>query len=286
MAISKKVAERIVSQFKKYQGILQDAKSRDIGESDTVIIIAAMLTEILGYKQFIEITTEFAIKGTYVDLAVKVGNDVRFLIEAKAVGVSLKDNHLKQAIDYGANQGIEWVILTNGITWQIYKIQFGQPIDKTLIYEFDVLKVNPKNPHLVECLWNLSREGFTKSSMANFCQQQQVTSKFSIAAVLVSPPLLKVLRKELRRISPSLKIEEDHLKGLLQNEVLKREVVDSDEAKQAMDFIKKTSKASAKNEEKAKSPQPETKGETAVPVLQAPTEGHVPLTAEHHEIQS
>jgi len=269
MAISKKVAERIVSQFKKYQGILQDAKSRDIGESDTVIIIAAMLTEILGYKQFIEITTEYAIKGTYVDLAVKVGNDIRFLIEAKAVGVSLKDGHIKQAVDYGANEGIEWIILTNGATWQIYKVQFGQPIDKTLIYEFDVLRENPKNPHLVECLWNLSREGFTKSSMANFCQQQQVTSRFSIAAVLVSPPLLKTLRKELRRISPSLKIEEDHLKGLLQNEVLKREVVDSDEAEQAMDFIKKTARATAKNKEKAKSPLPDTK--TEAPVSQGAT---------------
>ena len=36
MAISKKVAERIRSQLKRYQAILADAKARDISESDTV----------------------------------------------------------------------------------------------------------------------------------------------------------------------------------------------------------------------------------------------------------
>lgn len=34
MAISKKVAERIASQLKRYQGILSDARNRDISESE------------------------------------------------------------------------------------------------------------------------------------------------------------------------------------------------------------------------------------------------------------
>jgi len=95
MAISKKATERIIQQLKKYQGILADAKDRDISESDTVVIIADILSDVFGYKKYVEITTEFAIRGTYVDLAVKVGNEVRFLVEAKAVGVALKDLHVK-----------------------------------------------------------------------------------------------------------------------------------------------------------------------------------------------
>ena len=78
---------------------MTEAKNRDINESDTVVIVADMLADIFGYKKYIEITTEFAIRSTYVDLAVKVGQEVRFLIEAKAVGVALKDFHIKQAID-------------------------------------------------------------------------------------------------------------------------------------------------------------------------------------------
>ena len=253
MAISKKVTERIIAQLKKYQAVLADAKNRDISESDTVVIIADMLSDLFGYKKYIEITTEFAIRNTYVDLAVKVGQEIRFLIEAKAVGVSLKDAHIKQAIDYGANQGIEWVILTNGIIWQIYKIQFRQPVDKILIYEVDILKANPKNAQILECFGNLSREGFTQSSMAAFCQQQQATSKFSLGAIILSKEILQAIKKELRKINSSIKIEDDHLSSILFNEVLKREVVDSEESKQAVEFLKKAARASvrAKNKTQA-----------------------------------
>jgi hypothetical protein len=57
----------------------------DVSESDTVVIIVDMLADVLGYKKYSEITTEHSVRGTYVDLAVKVGNDVQFLIEAKAI---------------------------------------------------------------------------------------------------------------------------------------------------------------------------------------------------------
>lgn len=250
MALSRKVAERIVQQLKKYQSLLAEAKDRDISESDTVVIIADMLADVLGYKKYIEITTEYAIRGTFVDLAVKVGEDIRFLVEAKAIGAALKDAYVKQAIDYGANQGIEWVILSNGAIWQIYKIHFKQPVEKTLIYEIDMLKINPKNKQFMECLWNISREGFTQSSMAAFCQQQQISSKFSLAAILTSPPMLSALRKEIRRISPNTKIEEEYLKATLQNDVLKRELVESDDAKQALELLKKATRASEKLKEK------------------------------------
>lgn len=247
MALSKRVAERIGSQLKRYQGILAEAKNRDISESDTVVIIADMLADVLGYKKYIEITTEYAIRGTYVDLAVKIGEEIRFLVECKAIGATLKEAHVKQAIDYGANQGIEWVILSNGVIWQIYKIHFKKPVEKTLIYEADLLNTNPKNQQLLECLGNLSREGFTQSSMAAFCQQQQITSKFSLAAILLSPPMLTAIRKEIRRISPSVKIDEELLKITLQNDVLKREVVDSEDAKQASEILKKASRTIAKS---------------------------------------
>jgi hypothetical protein len=258
MGVSAKVASRISSQLKKYQGILADARSRDVSESDTVVIIVDMLAEILGYKKYVEITTEHSVRGTYVDLAVKVGNDVRFLIEAKAIGTTLKENHIKQAIDYGANNGIEWILLTNGINWQVYKVHFKQPIDKSLVFEFDALAVSPKSDQLIECLGNLTREGFEQSSMTTFYQQRQITSKFSVAALLLSEPILDKLRREIRRLSPGCKIEERELEGLLRAEVLKREVVDGDEPKQATDYIKKALKAVDRAKAKAAQEKPLT----------------------------
>lgn len=251
MAVAKKALDRISSQLKRYQNVLTAAKARDISESDTVVIITDMLSDILGYDKYTEVTTEYAIRGTFVDLAVKIGNEVRFLIEAKAVGVELKDNHVRQAVDYGANQGVEWIILTNGCVWRIYKIHFKQPVEKSLVFDLDLLQMTGRNPQLLDCFGNLSREGFALSSMAAVFQQQQATSKFSLAAILQSEPLVATVRRELRRAFPGLKVEEDQILAVLQNEVIKRELVDSDEAKHAVALLKKAARAAERAKERA-----------------------------------
>ena len=273
MGIPKRVTDRITSQLKKYQGILAEAKNRDISESDTVVIIADMLADVLGYKKYTEITTEHSVRGTFVDLAVKVGNDVRFLIEAKAIGVSLKDNHIKQAIDYGANNGIEWVLLTNGVVWQVYKVHFKQPIDHTLIFEMDLLTANPRSPQVLECIGNLSREGFAQSSMTTFFQQRQVTNKFALAAMLLSEPMLQALRREVRRLGQGVRVEVDELRGVLETEVLKRDVFDGDDAKQAADFVRRANRAADRAKAKAT-------GATASPASANPGDPPPPAPAD------
>jgi hypothetical protein len=49
--ISKKVSERLVAGIKRFQPILLSAKSRDLGESDTVTIVVDMLAEVFGYDK-------------------------------------------------------------------------------------------------------------------------------------------------------------------------------------------------------------------------------------------
>lgn len=243
MGIPKRATDRISAQLKRYQAVLQSAKNRDISESDTVVIITDMLADMFGYDKYTEITTEFAIRSTYVDLAVKLGNEVRFLIEVKAIGGPLKDNHVKQAVDYAANQGIEWVVLTNGWNWQIYKVQFSQPIDKTKVFDIDLLQMTPRSDALLDCFGNLSKEGFTLSSMAALFQQRQATSKYSLACILQGDAVVAAVRKELRRLFPGMKVDEEELRTEIRERVLKREVVDSDEAKQAAAAVKKAGKA-------------------------------------------
>ncbi len=246
MGLSRRVAERLSTQLRRYQPILTAAKSRDINESDTVVIIGDMLADLFGYRKYTEITTEFAIRGTYVDLAVKVDDEVRFLVEAKAINSPLKDAHVKQAVDYGANNGIEWVVLTNAAVWQFYKIHFRQPIDKSLVYEVDLTMVNPRDAQALECFGTLAREEFTQQSMTAFFQHQQAISRFSLAAAILSDDILKALRRELKEIAPKLKVEPEQIRAILENEVLKREVVDSDEAQRARTTLAKAARAASR----------------------------------------
>ena len=68
--VPKRVADRFVKTVGKFKQILSIAKDRDVNESDTVAIVKDMLSEIFGYDKYLEITSEFAIRGTFCDIAI------------------------------------------------------------------------------------------------------------------------------------------------------------------------------------------------------------------------
>ena len=220
MGISAKVQVRIASQIKRYQSVLAGLEKRDVSEADTVTVINDMLADVCGYDKYLHITSQYPIRGTFVDLAVKVDEDIRYLIEVKAIGIELKDSHVKQAIDYAANEGIEWAVLTNGANWRIYKVHFGKPIEKILVCELNVLAVSAKSTDIIECFGNLSREGFSKGTMADLLLQKQVTNKFTVAALLQTELDFRTRsgEKSVALIS-GVKVDTDYLRTLLQTDV-------------------------------------------------------------------
>jgi predicted type IV restriction endonuclease len=194
---------------------------------------------VFGYDKYGEITSEYMIKGTYCDLAVKLEGKPQILIEVKAVGLDLKDPHVKQAVDYAVNLGVEWVFLTNGAIWRIYRVLFCQPISQELIYECDLLSLNPKNRAQIESLFLFAKEGQSKSVLDDFRAQRQATNRYSLGAVILSDPVLEVIRRELRRAFPAIRIEIDALRREIAQEVLKREVTEDEKADEARRKIAK-----------------------------------------------
>jgi len=231
--VPSKVADRISSGIKRFQPILASAKSRDVGESDTVTIIVDILSEVFGYDKYSEITSEHAIRGTYCDLATKLDGVLQMLIEVKAVGLDLRDQHVKQAVDYAANQGVDWVVLTNGINWRVYKVVFSKPIDNELVFEFDFLALNPKNSKDIESLYLCCKEGWVKSVLGEYHNQKQALSRFFLGAMILTKPVLDVIRRELRRVSPDVRIDVEEIRTVIASEVLKREVMEGDKAEEA-----------------------------------------------------
>ena len=118
----------------KFKKTLDKAKERDVNESDTATIITDMLEEIFGFDKYSEITREYAIQGTYCDLAIKTSKGIEYLIEIKAIGLSLNDKHLKQAVNYASREGIKWVVLTNGVKWEMHRVSLESKVQKR--YEF------------------------------------------------------------------------------------------------------------------------------------------------------
>jgi hypothetical protein len=239
MAIPKKVSERLIAGIKRYQPILESAKQRDVGETDTVTIIKDMLADVFGYDKYSELTSEYAIRGTYCDLAIKLDGKLTTLIEVKAVGIELKDQHVKQAVDYAANQGVDWVLLTTGIRWCVYHVRFTKPIEHELVVDIDLSRLNVRSESDLEHLYLWCKEGWQRSALGDFHAQKQALSRFYLSAVVLSDACLDAIRRELRRVSPDIKITADQIKTSLTNEVLKREVVEGEKAEEARKVVAK-----------------------------------------------
>ncbi len=242
--VPKKVSERLVNGVKRYQPILAGAKDRDVGETDTVTIVKDMLADIFGYDKYSELTSEFAIRGTYCDLAIKLDGKLSTLIEVKAIGIELKDAHVKQAVDYAPNQGVDWVLLTNGIHWRIYNVLFTKPIGQELVVDIDLSTLNPKAEGDLETIYLWCKEGWQRSALGDYHTQKQALSRFFLGAIVLADSVLDVIRRELRRVSPDVRIDNEQIRAVLVNEVLKREVMEGEKAEDAR---KKIARAASKS---------------------------------------
>ena len=214
-----------------------------MNESDTVIIVTDMMSELFGFDKYSELTSEHAIRGTFCDLAISIEAKVEVLLETKAIGIDLKDSHVKQAVDYAANKGIDWVVLTNGVFWRIYKVSFTKPINQDLVVDLNFLSLNPKSAEDLAGLYLLTREGVGKKVLSGFHEQRQALSRFTIAAAVLSDPVIGMIRRELKRLSPEIKIDCEQIQEVLLHEVLKREVIEGDKADEAK---RKIAKAASK----------------------------------------
>jgi len=269
--ILKKVAERLASGIKRFQPVLTNAKSKDVNESDTVIIITDMLADVFGYDKYAEITSELAIKGTYCDLAIKLDGKIRPLIEAKAIGIELKEAHIKQAVDYAANEGIEWVFLTNAVQWRIYSVTFGQPIGHELVAELNFLALDPKSDTDLQSAYLFTKEALTRDELEEYQLRRQAMSRFFLGAMILSDPVLAVVRRELRRMSPDVKIELEQIRAALTEDVLKREVLEGERAEDARKKIAKMQRARAQKDTGTE----EAPTVTPLPTPAAPPPGQV-----------
>lgn len=261
-SIPKRVSERLSKETSKYQKVLKSAKDRDINESDTVLIVTDMLSSIFGFDKYSDLTSEYAIRGTFCDLAVKADGKLKYLIEVKAIGLDLRDSHVNQAVGYGAQHGIQWVVLTNGVQWDIYRIKFERPVGHDLLCSFNFLDLSPRKKEDQEILFLLCKEGLSKDVIEEYHEHIMGVNKFVISAILQTEASLSLVRRELRRVTPGLRVDLPEIEEIIIGEVLKRDVLEGDSAKDAKARVKRaSSRALVKKKKKPKPKKPEVKPE-------------------------
>lgn len=182
------------------------------------------------------------------------------MVEAKAINTTLKDAHAKQAKDYGLNSGVEWILLTNGEIWQLYKIIFKQPVEEELVTTFNLLELNPKKEEDKQKLFYLCKEAIVKAEINTLYAEKQALNKFIIGQLLFKKEVLNCIRRDLKKIFPDTNIASDVICELLKTEIIRREIMESEDAKNAIKQIEKVErKEAAADKRRAKAKELEIK---------------------------
>ena len=255
------VVKRLTTAVPKFKRILGKAKERDVNESDTVTIITDMLEEIFGFDKYSEITREYAIQGTYCDLAIKTNKRIEYLLEVKAIGLDLNNKHLKQAVNYASREGIKWVVLTNGMQWEMHRVSLEEKVHNERIFSIDFsdINVNKKDQH--ELLYLLCKRGVQNNLIGDYYEYRQSVNRYTIGALLVTDSVINAVRKELKKFKDGIKVDSDEIGEIIRSEVIKREVLESDAGmeadKQLTKFLKKQEREKAKTKKSVPTPAPE-----------------------------
>lgn len=196
-----KIKERIKKGLSKYSKILETAIQRDLNESDTSNIVNDMLGDVFGYDKFFDVTSEYRIRGQYADYGIKLNDVVKMLIEVKAIGVKLNEQHIFQAVSYAANEGIEWVVLTNAHNWQLYHVSFVKPIEKELVFSVSLLDESIKMSDKTTFLYLISKESLLEGVLEQYWKEITALSAENIVSVLFSDDILDKIRRGLKQLT-------------------------------------------------------------------------------------
>jgi hypothetical protein len=220
------VRDRLRAGIRKFSRPLADLVDRDANEGDTRLLVTDFLCDVLGFDKYEDLTTEYQVKGEFADYGVRIDKELVAFIETKRVATKLAEKHLRQVQMYAVNEGVEWVILTNGVEWQAYHLDAsgGLPVLTELVLSVNLVEEGSRGQR-VEGLFYLSREALRKRQINELWERTRATSPKTLARILVAAPVAEAIRKELRR-QTGQRVEPNEVVKLLRDTIIRPEALE------------------------------------------------------------
>lgn len=198
----------IIYCIKSLQTKLEKHRKADLKEYPTRTIFVDPLLQALGWDVTDpdEIELEYpTIDGKSVDYAPKINRKPVLFIEAKALRDPLTDvKSITQVVGYAANAGVEWCILTNGVTYKVYRSTEKAEAPDKLLFE---ISLDPKEnegmsiQQVAEQFARLSRDAMARGLLDEIGEQIFTTSKIrkALDKLFIEPPntLVRLIRSTI-----------------------------------------------------------------------------------------
>ncbi len=217
--IPRTVTHRFLEIVPRFQKVLNEALSKQTKEPGTRAIVADMFEEILGYDKYNDLVFDL-IDAEKKDLVVKFNDQPVFAVEVVAINAKLNERHLRETKNLALDQHIPWLILTNSIEWQVYRVDPEAALSLAPIFQFNFLKINKRNKQHQYWLFLLSKEGFRKNALDQYYEHAQVVNPFTVSVLLQSDWVAGRIADELKRLNPKLVVTSSEIAKIITGVIL------------------------------------------------------------------
>lgn len=188
--------EKELREFRKKY--LTKKQNLEVDESATRIMVNSLLSTVLGYAELDDIKTEYNIRGTYADYVIQLARKKHIVIEVKSIQIDLSANHLRQAMGYAADEGIDWILLTNGRQVKLYRVIFGKPVTRHLVFEHDLTDLAgiKKAAHDIGYL---SKTSILKGELNDYWKRFDALTPTSLVKAIYTDDVIRALRLRLKK---------------------------------------------------------------------------------------
>lgn len=226
-----KAKERIKKGLLRMNGVVERAIRDDYKEADTRKIVSDVLCEYLGWDKYANLTAEQMIGSRFADYVVKKDGEQLFVVEVKQIGLKLKETHLNQARLYAIDEGIDWIILTNGDEWQAYHTALEDKVPVTK-HVFTVRLSDPelKPAEKAELFYLFSEEANRKKEIDDYYYRRVALSGENLADHILSDDVINKLRISIKN-STGQRLDNSEIAIALLNRLFLPEKITEDHRK-------------------------------------------------------
>ena len=200
----------------KFLPRLSAALERQENESDTRLLITKMLQKVLGYN-LEDIKTEQKVEGRRADYVISFNNEDVLVIEAKKIGMALRDRQIFQATSYGAYSGIKWAILTNAVVWQLYHISTVEKVETDLVFTIDLRDgIDSEEAHY---FYLISKTGMSRKNLLDkLWQKISALCYDNIISAILTEDVISKIRMSLTK-QTGCRLTNDELRSAIEENI-------------------------------------------------------------------
>jgi len=241
------------------RSMIEAVAKADGNEAETRRRVERIFESLMGYDVLKHITREHAVHGVggteYCDFAIQLDNKESsvpiVLVELKRVNIDLMPKHLKQVSSYAINMGCEWVLLTNGKEWKLYRVSFGQPPQTKLVNSWNL--INDDLAVLAKRFELVSYKNIKKGGLSRLWEKSNVLTAQNILKVILSEESIRFIRRGLKKAT-DVTVSPEEIVGAVRRMLNEAAVAEMSKIKVSLPVKKQrkrttTSKSSKEKEE-------------------------------------